>query len=222
MLNLEKFHFFLFTPMNKTTEFPLTTTLGRIEEYGSGTFGHILNRKSREILKTLYPEGGTITFSNLLDHVGLGQTLMCCKVEPRYSKLWREYGLWCAKRVEHLTIGFTSIPARDLLKVVELNLRGEVTDEELKTVRDQFYLVGGSAMPKSVQAAQAVKYSANPAECTTHPCVAASFARKAAFMDVPDDGDVHLLNPDVESWGDSVPQTNAFLQLVTTGNLPKN
>ena len=88
--------------------------------------------------KVLNANGGTradydapFPMSSILDSNDLEDTLWLLRCLPAESQLWRRFAWWCASSVVHLT---TNKAAQSKLDVIDAYIKGDATDEQLKSV----------------------------------------------------------------------------------------
>lgn len=146
------------------------------------------------------PDDEPISYEAILDAVGLDRALWCCRVEPQYSSLWRQYAVHCARSVQHLMTDPRSIAALD---VAERHANGDATDEELAAAR----------------AAAAAARSVADVDVTVRDAVWAARAASDAASD-SDAAYSAAWSAWVASDATRDSQSAAFRQLVTTGTLP--
>ena len=103
----------------------LTTTLNRIRAHSPCRAGW--ETLLRGLGKT-QADDEPLPYSDILRINGLDDALWCCHAEPQYSKEWRLYAVWCARRVQHLMTDARSVAA---LNVAERYAHGQATDDEL-------------------------------------------------------------------------------------------
>ena len=103
----------------------LTTTLNRIRAHSPCRAGW------ENLLRGLgksQADDEPLPYADILRINGLDDALWCCRAEPPYSKEWRLYAVWCARRVQHLMTDARSVAALD---VAERYAHGQATDDEL-------------------------------------------------------------------------------------------
>jgi hypothetical protein len=113
------------------TDFPLTTTLRRIDAQNprNGQWERILNALGWGEDDSFIPMSRPILFSDLAaTSLPLGEVLWCCRAEPQRAAIWRRYAVWCARQVQHLMTDPRSLAALD---VAERHAAGRASDEEL-------------------------------------------------------------------------------------------
>ena len=103
----------------------LTTTLNRIRAHRPCCAGW---EKLLRGLGKLQADDEPLPYADILRINGLDDALWCCRAEPQYSKEWRLYAVWCARRVQHLMTDARSVAALD---VAERHAHGQATDDEL-------------------------------------------------------------------------------------------
>ena len=103
----------------------LTTTLDRIRAHGPCKSGW--EKLLRGLGKT-QADDELLPYADILRINGLEDALWCCRAEPKYSKEWRLYAVWCARRVRHLMTDSRSVAALD---VSERYAHGQATNDEL-------------------------------------------------------------------------------------------
>ncbi len=107
----------------------LTTTLNRIRAHSPCRAGW--KNLQRGLGKT-QADDEPLPYADILRINGLDDALWCCCAEPQYSKEWRLYAVWCARRVQHLMTDARSVAA---LNVAERYAYGQATDDELGAAR---------------------------------------------------------------------------------------
>ena len=107
----------------------LTTTLNRIRAHSPCRAGW--ENLLRGLGKT-QADDEPLPYADILRINGLDDALWCCRAEPQYSKEWRLYAVWCARRVQHLMTDARSVAA---LNVAERYAHGQATDDELGAAR---------------------------------------------------------------------------------------
>ena len=108
----------------------ITTTLNRIREH------HPCQTSWEELLSALgktKADDEPLAYSKIVEVLGIHDAIWCCRAEPRYSKEWRLFAVWCARQVQHLMTDKRSI---DSLDAAERYANGEATDKELKEAYD--------------------------------------------------------------------------------------
>ena len=158
------------------------------------------------------PDDEQITYQQIVEAVGLDDALWCCQAEPQYDREWRLFAVWCARQVQHLMSDQRSI---DALDVAERYAHGEATDEQLDAARaaarDAAWDAWDAAEPAPWAAAWAVTRATARAPWAT--------ARDTARAPLDAAAAQALLGETVAATGDA--QRDAFIQLVTTGELPE-
>jgi hypothetical protein len=121
------------------THTPFTTTLNRIhacDPCDSGWEAGLAAAGKTE------PDDEPILFSDIAQKICLASALWCCQAEPRYSRHWRLFAVWCSRRIQHLMSDPRSIAALD---VAERHARGEASDGELAAAADDAAYVANAA-----------------------------------------------------------------------------
>ena len=108
----------------------LTTTLDRIREHNPCAHGW---HKLLAGLGKTKADDELLPYADILRINGLEDALWCCRAEPKYSKEWRLYAVWCARRVRHLMTDSRSVAALD---VSERYAHGQATGADLVAARD--------------------------------------------------------------------------------------
>ena len=174
--------------------YPMTTTLNRI--WACNPCDESKERALRAAGKDA-PDDEPITYQQIVESVGLDDALWCCRAEPQYDRKWRLFAVWCARQVQHLISDQRSL---DALDVAERYAHGEATDREL-------------AAACAAACAAAVGLPATGLQPTDQVGVAALAAASAAARDAS-----------AAAWDARAAvraaQRDAFIQLVTTGELP--
>jgi hypothetical protein len=109
---------------------PLIATIKRIESRDRFMAGK---------LKVCYANDEQISYAQLLECLGLDDTLWCCWLclddtlwcypsRPNLAPNWRRFAVWCAKQVKYLMTDQRSLNALD---VAERYVNGAATDDEL-------------------------------------------------------------------------------------------
>lgn len=147
------------------------------------------------------PDDEPISYEAILDAVGLDRALWCCRVEPQYSSLWRQYAVHCARSVQHLMTDPRSIAALD---VAERHANGDATDEELAAAWVAAWAAARSVADVDVTVRDAV-WAARAASDAASDSDAAYSAAWSAWVALDATRDA---------------QSAAFRQLITTGTLP--
>ena len=106
------------------------TTLKRIKAHSPCTDSW---RKLLKGLGKTKADDARLSYARILKICGLEDALWAVRCEPRYSREWRFYAVWCARQVQHLLTDPRSIAALD---VAERHANGTATDEELAVARD--------------------------------------------------------------------------------------
>jgi hypothetical protein len=128
--------------------YPLTTTLNRIWAANPCDEG-----KARALAAAgkVVPDDEPISYAQIVEAVGLGDALWCCRAEPRYAREWRLYAVWCDRQVQHLMTDSRSIAA---LEVATRHANGEASNEELTAARTAVWDAAGTAVRDAARAAQ--------------------------------------------------------------------
>lgn len=134
----------------------ITTTLNRIRAHRPcGIDPRAKPLSGYQKLKTyLGPDHGPddpVPFTAIIDSNGLDDALWCCRAERQYSREWRLFAVWCARRVQHLMTDQSSINAID---VAEQHAYGRVTDQELAAARSAARSAARDAARSAEMAAQ--------------------------------------------------------------------
>jgi len=77
----------------------ITTTLNKIRNHGpcEGSWKKLLTH-----LGKTKADDEPLPLVTILDLLGLGDALWCCRTVPEHDKEWRLFALWCAQQVRHL------------------------------------------------------------------------------------------------------------------------
>ena len=189
--------------------YPLTTTLNRIWACNPCDEG---KRRALRAAGKNAPDDEPITYQQIVEAVGLDDALWCCQAEPQHNREWRLFAVWCARQVQHLMTDERSIAALD---VAERHANGEATGEELDAAWAAAWAAAGAA--------------ARAATCASARS-AAICARAAAWAAAKDAAgaaakDAAGAAAGAAAWdaraAAMAAQRNAFIQLVTTGELPE-
>ena len=111
------------------TKIQITTTLNRIKAHSPCQDGW---RKLLKYLGKTEADNEPLPYSQIVESNGLNDALWCCRAEPKYSKEWRLFAVWCARQVQHLMKDERSVNAID---IAEKHANGNATDEELAAAR---------------------------------------------------------------------------------------
>ena len=177
--------------------YPMTTTLNRIWACNPCDEGK--KRALRAAGKNA-PDDEPITYQQIVESVGLDDALWCCRAEPQYDRKWRLFAVWCARQVQHLISDQRSL---DALDVAERYAHGEATDRELAAANAASW----DAWDAANAAANAASWDAANAAARCAATAAANAAANAASWDAA-------------GAAARAAQRDAFIQLVTTGELP--
>jgi hypothetical protein len=170
--------------------YPLITTTARIDACNPC---YLRRQRAAKLLNITEPSDEPITYAQLLDVLGLGDALWCCRAEPDLAPIWRRYAVWCARQVQHLMTDQRSL---DALDVAERHAKGAATDEEL----DVAWAAARAAWDVAASAAAWAAAARDAADAAMAAADAAASA--AAWAAVARDA-----------------QAAAFRRLVTTGAL---
>jgi hypothetical protein len=220
--------------------YPLTTTTARLDACdkdaydpdGSGPWFSERWERFSKALNITETSDVPITYSLLLQVLGLDDALLCCQAEPDMAPTWRRYGLWCASQVRHLMVHEKSLAALD---AAERYANGEATDEDLAAAHAaaeqvQWALWGQFEAGGRVSAAMAAAMAAAPeSEWLPAWCArkaADAFADAAREEEWASGSGTHgrtaaAAKAQASAWAAARQhQAAAFRQLVTTGSLP--
>lgn len=117
----------------------ITTTLDRIRTHSPCEKGW---EKLLKGLGKTQADDEPLPFAKIVEINGLDDALWCCRVEPQYTREWRLFAVWCARRVQHLMKDQRSI---DVIDVAERYASGEATDAELAAARTAAYAAAWAA-----------------------------------------------------------------------------
>lgn len=93
-----------------------------------------------------------LPFHVILKSNGIEDALWACRAAPEHSRIWRLFGVWCARQVQHLMTDTRSLAALD---VAERHANGQATDEELSAARDAARYAARDAARDAARYAQA-------------------------------------------------------------------
>ncbi len=108
----------------------ICTTLNAIKSHDPCPEGW---RKLLAHLGKTKADDAPLPFHVILKSNGLEDALWATRAAPEHSRTWRLFGVWCARRVQHLMTDPRSIAALD---VAERHGNGNATDDELAAARD--------------------------------------------------------------------------------------
>jgi hypothetical protein len=74
-----------------------------------------------------------ISYAEIAEVHGLSDALWCCRVEPKYERVWRQFVVWCARQIQHLIKDPHCIEA---ISVAERYLNGEASDADLSKAEE--------------------------------------------------------------------------------------
>jgi hypothetical protein len=187
---------------------PLTTTTARIDACNPCE-----GRRSRaaQLLGITEPSDDPISYEQLLDTIGLHDTLWCCRAEPDLSPIWRRYAVWCARQVQHFLVDQR---LTDALDVAERHANGRASDEDLAAAEAATWAAGGAVWTAPARTAA----TRDAAWAALHAAVASWAAWETARTDALEDNPAGVEWEDWRAFLDA--QAAAFRQLVTTGTLP--
>ena len=77
----------------------LMTTLNRIRNHGPCKDGW---HKLMAGLGKTVADDEPLAFARIVEINRLDDALWCCRAEPKYSKEWRLFAVWCARQVQRL------------------------------------------------------------------------------------------------------------------------
>ena len=103
----------------------IVTTLNKIRAYRPCEEGWT---KLLKYLGKTSADDEPLPFSVIVESNGIDDALWCCRSAPEYSKEWRLFAVWCARKVQHLMTDERSIKALD---VAERHANGLASDAEL-------------------------------------------------------------------------------------------
>ena len=106
----------------------------------------------------------------ILNNNGIDDALWCLRALPEYDREWRLFGVWCARRVQHLMTDKRSIAAVD---VAERFAWGEASREELDSAWDDAW---DAVRPGARDDARDDDASWISAQTTTRPSTTGSVA----------------------------------------------
>jgi hypothetical protein len=187
--------------------YPLTTTTARID--ACNPCNQRRDRAAR-LLGITEPSDDPISYTHLLDTLGLDDALWCCQAEPHLAAIWRRYAVWCARQAQHLITDERSL---DALNVAERHANGQATDQELAAAWD-----AASAAARDAQiAARSAAWAARNAAWAAASAAASATASATTWATAS-------ATASATAWDARVAarqkQADAFHQLVTTGTLP--
>jgi len=150
------------------------TTLNRIHRHSPCPNGW------RVLLEHLGKKKGDrepVSFSAVLICYGLYDALLCTRAEPKYARKWRLFGVWCARKVQHLMDDPRSIAAID---VAERYAHGNATDDELEAAHTESWKAvqeapSGTASAAARESAHGTTYS-DASLSAYHAAIAAPYA----------------------------------------------
>ena len=103
----------------------ITTTLNRIRAHHPCEAGWA---KLLAGLGKTKADDEPLPFARIVEINGLDDALWCCRAEPKHSREWRLFAVWCGRQVQHLMKDARSIAALD---VAERHANGEAPDADL-------------------------------------------------------------------------------------------
>ena len=103
----------------------ITTTLNRIREHSPCQEGWT---KLLKHLGKTQADDEPLPYAVIARSNGIDDALWCCRAEPKQSKIWRLFAVWCGRQVEHL---MTDERSKEALSVAERHANGKATDDEL-------------------------------------------------------------------------------------------
>lgn len=115
------------------------TTLNKIRNHSPCAEGW---RKLLISLRKTQADDEPLPFLSILDSNGLDDCLWCLRSAPEYSKTWRLYAVWCARKGQHLITDQRSLIALD---IVERHANGEASDKELDPACDAVWAAAWAA-----------------------------------------------------------------------------
>ena len=145
--------------------------------------------KLRHYLGKGYSDDAPINIATIIDSNGLGDALWCLRAVDGYAREMRLYGVWCARRVQHLMKDPRSVSALD---VAERYANGAASDVELAAAADAADAAAWAAADAaawaaadaaSAAAADARAAAADAAASAAADAAAAADARAAAAAD---------------------------------------
>ena len=184
--------------------YPLTTTLNRIHLCSPCAEGW---EQDLAAAGKLQGDDEPITYTAIIDAIGVENALWCCRAEPQYANIWRRYAVWCARQVQHLMTDDRSVAA---LNVAERHANGLATDDELAAAC--------AAARAVVSAAACAAFSA--AACAAAIAAFSAAACAAAIAEASATACAEARAAAGDWAAASAAQAAAFRQLVTTGTLP--
>ena len=103
----------------------ITTTLNRIRACNPCATGwsQLLDGLGKRAV-----DDDPLPYADIVRINGIDDALWACRAEPQHAREWRLFAVWCARKVQHLTIDHRSAAALD---VAERYANGEATDTEL-------------------------------------------------------------------------------------------
>lgn len=103
----------------------ICTTLNKIREHGPCKSGW---EKLLAHLGKTQADDEPLPLLTVLDSNGLDDCLWCLRTVHEHDREWRQFAVWCARKVEHL---MTDQRSRDALNVAERFANGQATQDEL-------------------------------------------------------------------------------------------
>lgn len=152
----------------------ITTTLNRIRTHRPRERGW---KKLLKGLGKTQADDEPLPFAKIVEINGLDDALWCCRAEPQYTREWRLFAVWCARRVQYLTDNPLTINAID---VAERHVSGKATDAELAAA---WAAAGGTADEAAEAAAEAAVWAAASDAVSDGVCDAAWAAVEATAWD---------------------------------------
>ena len=143
----------------------MRTTLNKIRVYSPCLYGW--HKLLRGLGKTA-ADDETLWIDTVLEHNGLSDALWCLRAVEGCDREIRLFGVWCARRVQHLMTDPRSAAALD---IAERYARSEASDEELAAARG----LAGAAWAAARAAAWATE-----ADAAAAYAVAAAYAALGA------------------------------------------
>jgi hypothetical protein len=184
--------------------YPITVTLNAIRKHHPCASGWT---KLLTHLGKTRADDAPFPLTTVLLSNNLGDAIWCCRCLPEYDREWRLFAVWCARQVQHLTTDPRSIAALD---VAERFANGQATADELATARDAAWDAAWETAGAAGAALAAAGKAAGDAIWGAARDAAWAAAGKAA-------GDAAWVAAREAAWD---AQRAAFLQLITTGELP--
>ena len=188
--------------------YPITITLNAIRKHHPCSAGWT---KLLAHLGKTNADDEPFPLATVLGSNNLDDALWCCRCLPEYDREWRLFAVWRARQVQHLLIDPRSIAALD---VAEQFANGQATADEMD-----------AAWAAARGAARGAASVAVWAAATAAAGAAARGAAREAAASVAVWAAAWAAGREAAAWATGreaarAAQHAAFLQLITTGELP--